>query len=913
MSKDQKYNTGFYQTISFFEKLTGITLLHASGINSKELYDIIIEEVLLYINENNFNDNPMQQFSNIDNIIANPDIADLIEANYEEILEAIKHRVNSNKKDNIFKGNLDRISKTLDNISTLARGNVDEISNALIELSISCYKKQDLKNKDLQQLAKSQDSNKIGSIIQERKNKSEIAKNNVEQFFKILNSKHFAKHRNRYIFDTTKTFNSIDDLIVNPEINALLKNTDAKNALLNKLFEEVFFKLPNKPDIEANLAEIPKMLKCIYSLTNLDSAIESLAELGELNIKLQYPQNIQNDQDLKQIAEQSLKDRKSHIAKALFSHIKSKMESTSRINTIDDIINQDVGKNLIDMMPELQNEIMSSSDFPKGYFDHNKELVTEIIEQVCNSIVDVSLKSYNKRKLKKALDTLSEYDLLTQNSTLAKLRNTYIDSQNNIIHAQPLNKEFKLGEIIIEELGMLFRAYQAEKQGKTLLKLSNDGSLIEPDLPPFTMDDVIGNKELNQYVRMDGNLKRITDDINERIAYELNTLAFVKPMDLTAEFIENLKYLSYKTRDIPMENNMQEVKESLELLTGAVDDVKKNVSPPRQVTLEQFAILNDLAGIAKILPILQKNKFDLSSEKLQNLLEISPKCHTTVKDCELFKLYKQEIIKATLDPIIAFDDAEKSSTLRRKTVDITDSILNKAAPYRHSLHVNTDKDKKNSNIYASHLLHAGVSRSKLAPLNRFHIDMYKLDLSKLISAEGEKIMKELYGPYWLVHLQATYKLYENKIIGEGLITSNRFNRLYATQPGGSEYYEAKKASVVPFGHYQWQKEDFKKVCKNMTSTKASPYNKDKDSYMLCSEFTSRVLIATLVKVNNNIARDYRKKFKKKMPNGEIVEIPISKNEILPKLHPHRLYSLLQSKGVIEKISPKSTGFIKSRG
>ena len=185
-------------------------------------------------------------------------------------------------------------------------------------------------------------------------------------------------------------------------------------------------------------------------------------------------------------------------------------------------------------------------------------------------------------------------------------------------------------------------------------------------------------------------------------------------------------------------------------------------------------------------------------------------------------------------------------------------------------------------------------------------DAYQTHPEKVITPEGQVILRENLGEEWAKIVQESYQTIEKDI------HVDRRNTLFSPdllQNSNYRQLRAGLANLFPFGHTRFTARDFKKVAEKIVS---GLYGKE-EGEMICSEFAAKTMIASLVTLNENLKDKVQKKLKSEGKSDDqiqtilgtidFVTIPIDPKERLKRMHPGRFVQSLLDAGFITAMPP----------
>lgn len=368
------------------------------------------------------------------------------------------------------------------------------------------------------------------------------------------------------------------------------------------------------------------------------------------------------------------------------------------------------------------------------------------------------------------------------------------------------------------------------------------------------LENVIGNMDFNQQI------------------------GFIIGDEQLTEVLTELRNLSYRTRH---GEKIDELGIKInKLISFIINNEAINVND--RFSIAEFAMLRDLAKIKPFLEVLKQADILGNLSELYNL---ASKAFTIFE--KLNENYQRSMI--ILPGSFALDDTQKKTILKNINLDILEQLAGTIITgHSHATRLSStfDEKAKKQNIQISHINpHYKVEKFDL--LDFLYSDIYKLELSKLISDPGKKILTEKFGERWLNHLNRMFKIAERKLHDDSLI---RLAGLTALTDFEMRLAVAPSLMGKYLGHMQLSKTNFQDIHAKMYGH----FYETQPTRILCSQFVAHTLIAALVEVNKELRNTLS-------VDKDIIQLPISPHEKLSIMHPDRLLAALKEKDCVRRI------------
>lgn len=210
-----------------------------------------------------------------------------------------------------------------------------------------------------------------------------------------------------------------------------------------------------------------------------------------------------------------------------------------------------------------------------------------------------------------------------------------------------------------------------------------------------------------------------------------------------------LRNFTYKTRHVEqferIAGKLREVNQALQL--------EQPIPPEKRLTLREYGLIADMAKSFSVLDKLNSAGILEGNERLMSLYENAKIAKTFVT-----KLEKEYKASMEVEPgTIAFDNTRKKSDVKGMTMSFYDSLVDKTVTkYTHASKIYVGASAPPASAAASSaatpaaladevkISHINPGYESLSfPMNEFlYADTYRIDLTKLISPQDQKILKD---------------------------------------------------------------------------------------------------------------------------------------------------------------------------
>lgn len=397
-------------------------------------------------------------------------------------------------------------------------------------------------------------------------------------------------------------------------------------------------------------------------------------------------------------------------------------------------------------------------------------------------------------------------------------------------------------------------------------------------------------------------------EICEFVRYAMNNVRFNKKLGkllesseamegMNRKAIEAMRRFSYKS------DRLARFPEFADKLLKNWDRLANNIpiDPSQRITIEELGSIEQGVSITSEMEKFQKmGIFDLDAasdaipdEKNAELLKLS----LFFKECSRCQKQASEVLEI-MEAKLHTDAEFKSGDLIMTSLERQNKIEGRLkrrdrlqqtfiTKYGHAAKIYRALDwgRNVDELMLSHL-NGPYFKEKLNLQGVAASDIYRLDISKLLRKDQISKLIELYGPDWKKKIQDKYHSIELE-----LHSSNRNTRFANIHISNKALRKAGLSKFMFFDRFKQAKHDFRKVHDDILSI-------EEQKEMICSEFAARTTIAALIELNDVLSM----KLYKDMDHN-VLDIPISRNEKLSRLHPGRLMHALKNKDCIIKIDP----------
>ncbi len=485
------------------------------------------------------------------------------------------------------------------------------------------------------------------------------------------------------------------------------------------------------------------------------------------------------------------------------------------------------------------------------------------------------------------------------NETLRK----HINNEDNKQRWEKLSKQKEAHEICQTPLDFSAISCLKIPEGK-LTNLQAAGLEIMYLMQRKVFDDQNKMTDDQQKIVSDFLLQILNDKKSAKeFANVLKEMISVNQHDSEAQaMLANVRKFCYKTRHY--DNN--KIPNIIKKLSSTAGDNQE------KVTLREFGQVRDAAFICGFTDNLSKQGFTLEQN---HPLEKEVQYSKSVKDkiAELDGQLYQDLGKIIGGGVMLLDHFDKKEDLKNTIAGIYMKFISYFSKHMHASMMlkDNDKDKDKDKIIKSELSDKYKNTKQLDTYEYLGANIYQIDVISLIDEKYHAILRSTYGEKWQSVIAIKFQNIER-----GMHT-HKFDYITAGHKGVE--FLSGLADVIPFGHKQISKNDFKEIHKKVTA------NKGKHVYKLCSTFCAETIIASLVSLNQEIDKDITDSSKKSdypyvdfdLKVDNVVKIPFGVHENLSVMHTDRMLKHLTQKGCIKKITTSVDKFItqddKSKG
>ena len=347
------------------------------------------------------------------------------------------------------------------------------------------------------------------------------------------------------------------------------------------------------------------------------------------------------------------------------------------------------------------------------------------------------------------------------------------------------------------------------------------------------------------------------------------------------DVIDEIRYVTYKSKAVNSDLVGKTERTIEKIKSGEVLDPKDKLSP-----LE----ISRLEDIVKLKPKLDKyaelGVFTYST-KLNAIYEDVKKAKGVLdyldeKAKEHYKggdILMQNKVKAGIKP----------DFLWKLEIWLTETFVSK---YQHAAPIYMNKEGKAamSHIYEKY------ENGKMWPTDVMSAHFFRVDASKLVPTELQNSMREVYGDKWAEVLNKKFQDI-NQSIHEA--SHERFGKI--ENPTQRRFDAGYADYGLAGGHQRTTDRDFDKIRGAMMGekTREDGHGYKISNEMICSEFTTKALVASIEQLNKEVTKDLKEHSLE--VDGRAITQPISARERLSKVHPERLVKLLREAECVEMI------------
>ncbi len=364
------------------------------------------------------------------------------------------------------------------------------------------------------------------------------------------------------------------------------------------------------------------------------------------------------------------------------------------------------------------------------------------------------------------------------------------------------------------------------------------------------------------------------------------------PFGISKDAVELIVDITYKFRF------KKEFIPATKKLGDLMQKIKKNeeIKNEDRLTLREFGIVKKAVdiGIGDRSLLNNLKNLGLMNKDLTTLQENSTKAEQLL--LELNGLFEQEVAtRYHSGDLVAYRGVKEFEYKVHKMNGEQTLYHNFLSPYTHGAKIY----RSDSNTFLSHVTSEQYIHHPLDIATDAYSEVWRLDLSKLVSKKMRGLMEAMYGSGWKEIVQKKFEEFENKIHRH---EGNQFENI---QNPWERQLEAGKADFIWGGHFKKKETDFNKLAERMMGD--SEVQAEHFKEMICSEFVTKATIASLVYLDRFFADEIGKYLiamgKKKegdalIASKNVFQIPYSRKEKLKAVHPGRMIDALRKRNCI---------------
>lgn len=491
-------------------------------------------------------------------------------------------------------------------------------------------------------------------------------------------------------------------------------------------------------------------------------------------------------------------------------------------------------------------------------------------------------------------------------------KNPYESDDEDDPHKQRDNSREKL---ILEEegSGLSLKLHDVSERVQLLIDDEDKKNLFE-DIAglrgKITMLELTGLKILTLVANGDEDIanhkgsKQIMDDFLFAAIGNMRLNNFIKKNrqllieeDISNDALDLMHSYTYGTRNMAKINQM--LPDSNEDLN---EQTLKDYFKTNKLTPKQFGLLMDYFKALKVFKPLFEQKLFIEKDLSNKDLSIKNIFYTAsiieLLEQHLNSLSNQDFFQQVA-PMLLFEDGKTRFDVKGDD-RIGQKFVNSFVKYRHTGEL---VDAYNSTAFSFEKRVSHLPREfRLDAIDLkslVYADMYKFDITALI--DESKIPEGCDKDEWKDNISKTFKNVTDKFY-----TSDCTPFPHVRSQSKILEFLGFLASILPFGYRKiWGKNDFADIHQKMSTTY---YDGTDSATMLCSEFTAKCLIASIVELNKliNTTLNNLNSVNEVDVNNMIwyVKVPFSEKEALDRMLPDRMHKVLNDKGCLIKIEPQ---------
>jgi hypothetical protein len=552
-------------------------------------------------------------------------------------------------------------------------------------------------------------------------------------------------------------------------------------------------------------------------------------------------------------------------------------------------------ENIATIIKKIPIEHLNINHISTLFDKKDYQLATEITGKLLNKLIkEVDLNAIkfpltpNQEKSLAAI--IKIHELLSKHST-NQLVKGLLENNNKLINSNHISKILEQHEKFLNidllnadtsiESSISKHLKQSEaKFIKLFAKLTNFDPIKDTEKEYLTsmLEKVMGNNSFN---------KKLTSLLREKNNFSAKKYSME---------VGDLRYFSYKTRHY---DKVAEINKKCQRNLALIA-LGQNVEEVEKLTQLEYGILVDMHKIKSKLDKYNEQGVIPQNGKLADLYKQSKEAFQLInqiqertvnsekyKAGDIFMVHTKRS-KASKQEKITLKSSLKSGDLE---FYLTEKLISK---YGHAAQIYIDPETKMPSI--SHI-YGAYQTDPVSTQDIATCDIFRINPAKLISPENAKLFENLYQDknHWKVEIKKTYQ----QILQE--IHEKQQDRFGEIENDKKARFRAGLADFKYKGHKADSPQDFAIEHQAIYGINDMPVK----SKMICSEFVVKNTVAAFVELNKRLAKQLEEHNITHNKAMDLVKIPIAKNEILEKIHPQRLISILSAAECLEKIEPEN--------
>ncbi len=414
-----------------------------------------------------------------------------------------------------------------------------------------------------------------------------------------------------------------------------------------------------------------------------------------------------------------------------------------------------------------------------------------------------------------------------------------------------------------------------------LIKMGTENVKEKKFLSNF-FENIIGNIEFNKFISNFSDTNK-NKDKSKYFQLKYQNYGYI---------FDGLRTFSYKSGALN-DINVAKMKKKMDYCSEAISKGDK-IPYKNRSTLREFGKLRSVVGAYNAynnmaLMINDKGGIDFGeSTKLSQIMNLGKPAENFLKQAtEEIDQYSVEYYKSG---DIILSDIDQNALFYNKQLSTKDRVVKLVTKHGHAATIVNDQ----GSLRLMHIMDK-YKVDNLTPEELLFSDVYRIELSKLLTEDAKKAAENKYGNKWEEKINDVY----SKVHKEEFTKSENSGKYYSIENSGSKMNKIGLKSFMPWGNTKFFQYDW-----NRMRDKFERETENREEKMVCSEFASRLAIVSIMKSNEKLQKDLG-------IESNTLNIPFSQKEDLNAVYPDRLVKILKKAKCVTQIPAiKQLQFVK---